>query len=140
MGRAEVTSGQDREALSLLARLTPEEYTVRQPWLAKITDPKIEVARFMLAPPPPFEGALPVWNDVPAEPFDLARLETKGTPDFQTSNRTLVGIGGGLRFNPTHRILGRNVSARLDWGYPIGERPASERRRARLHFSLSFDL
>ncbi len=69
---------------------------------------------------------------------DVARVETKGVPASQPSNRTLVGIGGGFRFNFGRRLLGRNISGRLDWGYPIGEAPLTEKRTSRFHFSLSF--
>ena len=70
--------------------------------------------------------------------FDLARVETKGAPDLQNSNRTLAGLGMGLRLNLSRKIIGRNLSARLDWGWPVGDRPSSSgKRRPRFHFSLS---
>lgn len=72
--------------------------------------------------------------------LDTARVYTKGAPDSQSSNRTLLGIGGGLRFNPNRRILGRNVFARLDLGYPLGDDPTSGKRKVRFHFSLSLSL
>lgn len=73
--------------------------------------------------------------------FDLGRASTKGVPPAnQDSNRTLMGVGGGIRFNLSRKLLGRNVSARLDWGYPIGEKPATEKRGGRLHFSLSLSF
>ena len=72
--------------------------------------------------------------------FDLARVETKGAPELQASNRTLASVGMGLRFNLTRKLLGRNVSARLDWGWPIGDRSTTKKRAPRLHFSLSVSI
>lgn len=69
--------------------------------------------------------------------FDLARVESKGAPENQTANRTLAGIGGGVRFNLSRKILGRNVAARIDWGWPVGEHPTGEKKNPRIHFSLS---
>ncbi len=69
--------------------------------------------------------------------FDVARVATKGAPQFQPGNRTLAGMGGGIRFNLTRKPLGRNVSARLDWGVPVGEAPLTEKKGSRLHFSLN---
>ncbi len=71
--------------------------------------------------------------------FDVARVETKGAPQSQDSNRPLAGTGGGIRFNLNRKIFGRNIPAKVDWGYPIGDGPNTG-RRTRLHFSLSVNF
>ena len=69
--------------------------------------------------------------------FDMARIYAKGTPDNSPSNRTLAGVGGGIRFNLFPSSFGRNISLRIDWGYPVGQHPQGEKVCGRMHFSLS---
>ena len=73
---------------------------------------------------------------------DMARLEAKGAPQNQPANQTMIGVGGGLRFNLSRRVLGRNTIFRIDWAYPVGQKPNTDntKRLPRVHFSLSTSL
>ncbi len=75
MGEPEPTGGQYRELLALASRLTPEEFTARKPWLAKLTDPEFDPALLSLGLPPPFKGAILHVDSPDSEPFDVSRLQ-----------------------------------------------------------------
>jgi len=45
-----------------------------------------------------------------------------------------VGIGAGLRIRLFNQAL-----LRLEWGFPVGDRPITEAENSRLHFSLNFE-
>jgi len=64
---------------------------------------------------------------------DYGQAFTKGASATDREKRTLAGVGGGIRVN-----LARRIVARIDWGYPVGSKPAE--KETRLHFSLAIEL
>ncbi len=62
---------------------------------------------------------------------DEARGWLNNAPIEENKNKTLVGLGGGVRV-----YLGNQIAFRGDWASPIGDPPSQGGRSVRFHFAL----
>ncbi|MBU1726064.1 MAG: BamA/TamA family outer membrane protein [Candidatus Omnitrophica bacterium] len=62
---------------------------------------------------------------------DYGHGNRRGALDFETKSMDLVGVGAGLRFNLFNQVL-----LRLEWGFPVGDRPLTQAGRSYFHFSV----
>ncbi len=77
----------------------------------------------------------PLYDSVQFVGFaDMANVYLRRPALTQEASRLLIGVGGGIRVE-----LPNQVSARVDWGYPIGDKPV-EGREFRIHFALTTQL
>ena len=65
--------------------------------------------------------------------FGYGRL--RGASARETYSRNLLGIGGGLRVH-----LYRNIYARTEWAYALGNHPKTAQDRFRFHFRLQMEV
>ena len=67
---------------------------------------------------------------------DMAKTYLRRPSFTQESSKFLVGVGGGIRVE-----LPNQVSARSDWGWPIGDRAEiTDGTEVRVHFSITTQL
>jgi len=64
--------------------------------------------------------------------LDYGYGRKRGALDSEKKSVNFVGIGTGLRINFYNQAV-----LRLEWGFPIGDRPITESGRSRFHFSVN---
>ena len=89
----------------------------------------------------PSQWRLPGSKNALREQLQLVAFLDRGygrlraiTGDERTS-RNLMGLGGGVRFR-----LNDTLSARLEWGHAVGDRPLTDDSSSRLHFRIQSTL
>jgi hemolysin activation/secretion protein len=66
---------------------------------------------------------------------DEAYGRLRGASTSETDERHLFGVGGGLRIQ-----VYKNIYARVEWGYTVGNRPLTDSRRSQFHFRLQAEV
>jgi hemolysin activation/secretion protein len=64
--------------------------------------------------------------------FDTGYGRAHAPASTERRSDFLMGVGGGfeLRFR-------KNISARLQWGIPLGDKPLTEGGKSQLHFTIN---
>jgi len=65
--------------------------------------------------------------------FDYAWGERRNPTESEKDTATFLGIGPGLRIRLFDQVL-----MRLEWGFPMGNSPITEKSRSHFHFSVDF--
>lgn len=78
----------------------------------------------------------PLYKDLQLAFFlDLGYGETRGATTQEVPGRLLVGLGPGLQYR-----FNNNLSARVDFGFAVGNDPRSESKRNAIHFRFQYEF